>query len=208
MPKVYPLLFLALAVALSACSTGGDTRPAPPALSGLQGEWLWLAQLDDGTEYSGYLSVSENLADYEDVKDAQGGAWRWCDDIDNCPETDGVGLVSNIYAENAWRLTTSFVDGSQAVKLIAFDDNNTVGTEIEGNPTFLGAGIWYETSTNPEVAGFGMVKLSNTPSIASTTLPVTLHGAHLTLHATGVEEGAFGSRGAIKRALTNLVRNQ
>ncbi len=204
MQKIYAPLVLLLILALSACSS--SDRPNPPASSDDTGEWLWLAQLDDGTEYSGYLSVSAELTEYDDVKDAQGGAWRWCEggDVDNCPGVDGAGLISNIYADGAWRLTTSFANTNNDVKLIAIDNDNTIGTETEGQPTFLGGGIWYETTGDKETVSFGMVKLASAPYITSTASPVVIHSVKENLSAQTLESAKLGSEEAFAQSLEAL----
>ena len=174
MQKIYPLLLLFFAVVLSSCGgsepdgSGGE-RPPLPVIPNTSGEWLWLAEKENGTKYSGFLSVTAALEGGDDVRDARGGAWRVCEDgnVDSCPGVDGAGFISNVYADGAWNLTTSFSDMSRVLKLVALDNNNRIGTEIEGEPTFLGSGLWYETPRSGDVVSVGMVKIADVGSAVS-----------------------------------------
>lgn len=148
------------------------TPPTTPPIDGqYTGDWLWVAVLPDDSMRSGYLTITET-ADIVSSFDGEQGAYLECEDNDcetalNNPARQGTGGIGTAsFSDGKESLTTLFENDDGFLEVIAFDDNNKLGDELDNAlTTFLGSGGIYSgpDDENGTDVVFALGKLSDDP---------------------------------------------
>jgi PKD repeat protein len=141
-----------------------ETEPQPNA--DYTGTWAWVGQFElTGTQFVGYVEYSIPLDNTNDRRNVQTGPWLFCaTDVVLCPDAgnpSGIGLIGELSSEDGFDLFASFAEGVDEIRLIAFDDDNAIGDEFDGDPSFFGRGIWTFDSGLESNMFLGMTKLEN-----------------------------------------------
>jgi len=151
-----------------------DSGEPPPPDVPFYGEWAWAARTSDGRVLEGFLSVSERTPEPEPefadgFVEGGSGAWTYCaDGVDECASPTGVGYIDIVNYGDGDEIDVVFVDTATGdPSLVAFDEDDEVGDEVEGAPTILGAGAWFNVDGSLDDVSFAMVKIGNEPTIAT-----------------------------------------
>lgn len=119
----------------------------PPADVPYGGTWIWVVVFEDDTTASGNLSITQVESEPAVYINSGEGPYYQCDG-ESCPtEPDGLSVIGTFIADDGSEsLSTAFIDSdlSSVVRLIGIDADNQLGTEIQGQETFLGVGQWTE----------------------------------------------------------------
>jgi len=102
---------------------------------------------DDDSTASGNLNITQVESEPVVYTNSGEGLYYQCDG-ESCPtEPDGLSVIGTFNAnDGSESLSAAFLDSdlSSTVRLIGIDADNQLGTEIEGQETFLGVGQWTE----------------------------------------------------------------
>lgn len=154
-------------VAISATGSGEPTVPDVP----YYGEWAWAARTGKGKTFTGYLSVSQRSSEPDDPEFADNfveggmGAWTYCEDgLEACGAPTGLGYIDVVDYGQGNQFDIIFVDRNTGyTTMIAFDDDDQLGDEVDGAPTFQGGGAWIYDDGRSDDLSFAMVKVENEP---------------------------------------------
>ena len=165
-------------VAIEAAPGAGEpTEPDVP----FYGEWAWAARSASGEFFEGYLSVSRRTPEpgpeFADTHVEGGmGAWTYCEDgVDACGAPTGLGYIDIVDYGQGEQFDIIFVDGATGLTtLVAFDEDDRLGSEVDGAPTLQGGGAWiYEDGSSDDLS-FAIVKIDSEPATAMSTAMSTL----------------------------------
>lgn len=165
-------------VTITATGTGeGPVQPDVP----YYGEWAWAARGEGGRTFVGYLSISQRTPapapEFADNYVEGGmGVWTHCrNGIDACGAPSGLGYIDVVDYGQGHQYDIIFVDGSTGLTtMIAFDDDDRLGNEVDGAPTFQGGGAWIYANGGSENLSFAIVKIGSEPQLAMDTALSTL----------------------------------
>lgn len=192
------LLSLTVPLILSACGTtqtisdppptGGTTPqsyPFNPQANGTEstdaripyrGEWRWAVALSDTEVYIGRISITERLpagtaAGFTNVG---GGPGVVCSNPNLCSYTGEFGLIGTHSDASGAALVVALSDSAAAqnLRFLGLDDDGVVGTEVTGQPSLMGTGVWQTASGQLADMGFAVVQDSaDAPVTASAVGP-------------------------------------
>ncbi len=195
------LLSLTVPLILSACggnsgpvvepnpNPGGGT-PAPsypynPQANGTEsadtripyrGEWRWAVALSDTETYVGRISISERMPSVTAAgfTNVGGGPGAVCPNRDLCSYTGEFGLIGTHSDASGSALVVALSDSAAAqnLRFLGQDDDGVVGTEVTGQPSLVGGGVWQTASGQLADMGFAVVQANaDAPVTASAVGP-------------------------------------
>jgi hypothetical protein len=99
------------------------------------------------------------------------GAWTYCEDgADSCGTPTGIGYVDIVNYGQGEQFDIVFVDAvTGATTMIAFDEDDRLGNEVDGAPTLQGGGAWIYEDGGSDDLSFAMVKIDSEPQTALDT---------------------------------------
>lgn len=183
MKKVF--LLGALLLGLTACGGGGggtvtptpdasypynpsaSMTPSSDARVPYRGDWVFVANLDDGSKRYGVVSVTDKYSD-DNFKNAGGGFVAWCVKSD-CQQDDeqGTGLIGSATIGGKVELTVGMVpENSTAVRFLMADDDGVVGAGTSG-ATISGQGSWMVGTSEEHAAVFAFVQINTKSQLAT-----------------------------------------
>lgn len=106
-----------------------------------EGVWYWNVFFYGGDDepFEGLLSISDAYSRNGEVGGE--GPWVWCVTEECDEDWDGHGEIYED-TEDSNRLKTAFIESDGGLKLLAYNYNNQIGNEVDGEPTFIGDGSW------------------------------------------------------------------
>ncbi len=161
-------------IAITVAPGSGD--PGTPDVP-FYGEWAWAAKNEAGQTFEGYVSISERNPEPlpDNVIEGGLGAWTYCaKGVAACPAPTGVGYIDVVDYGMGDQYDIVFVNNAGSTQLVAFDEDDKLGTEIDGAPTFMGGGAWMNDNGSQDNLTFAMVKISGTPATAMTSALLAL----------------------------------
>lgn len=148
----------------------GSGDPGTPDVP-FYGEWAWAAKSPDGKSFEGFVSISESNPEPlpDNVIEGGMGAWTHClNGSDACADPTGIGHIDVVDYGMGDQYDIVFINNAGATQLVAFDDDDKLGSEIDGAPTFKGGGAWYYDNGSSDDLTFAMVKVGGKPATAMT----------------------------------------
>jgi len=150
---------------------GEEPEPAPDVP--FYGEWAWAARAPDGKTFEGFLSISQRSPEpdpefAESFVEGGMGVWTHCaDGVDACGAPTGLGYIDVVDFGQGEQFDIVFVnEATGSTTMVAFDDDDRLGNEVDGAPTLQGGGAWiYEDGSSDDLS-FAMVKTGSEPEIA------------------------------------------
>jgi hypothetical protein len=122
---------------------------------------------DDDSTASGNLNITQVESEPVVYTNSGEGPCYQCDE-GSCPtEPDGLSIIGTFNADDGSEsLSAAFLDSdlSSTVRLISIDADNQLGTEIEGQETFLGVGQWTEDDGSFANVTVAIARASSTTS--------------------------------------------
>lgn len=161
-------------VAITATPGAGEPEPTPDVP--FYGEWAWAARSENGKTFEGYLSISKRspVPDPEFAEtfvEGGMGTWTHCTKgVDACGAPTGLGYIDIVNFGQGDQIDIVFVDGKTGnTTMVAFDDDDKLGNEVDGAPTLRGGGAWFYANGSGDDLSFAMVKTAGKPKIAMDT---------------------------------------
>lgn len=127
------------------------------------GDWAWVAMYPDESYYSGVLSITLKVPDEDGFTNTSGGSWG-LESATGIEGPYGVGILGMFTDAGATRLSLALLDASADPVLAAFDNDNRIGNEVEGMPSFIGTGLWYDTYGSTDAVAVGVSHFSGSPT--------------------------------------------
>lgn len=161
-------------VAIDATPSAGEPEPTPDVP--FYGEWAWAGRSVNGKTFKGYLSISkrspkpDNPEFSKNFVEGGKGAWTHCaKGLDACGSPTGLGFIDVVNFGQGDGIDVIFVNKAGETTMVAFDDDDKLGNEVDGAPTLRGSGAWFYENGSSDDLSFAMVKTSGKPEIAIDT---------------------------------------
>jgi hypothetical protein len=167
-----------------------EPAPEPTPNVDYSGTWAWVGQFRlTGIQYVGYVEFSNPIDDTAERRNAQSGQWLFCSiDVVLCPpRPSGIGIVGEFLSQGELRLSVSFVEDGD-IRLVAIDDDNAIGNELNNLPSFFGRGRWTFDSGLEADMFVGMTKLENADVFSLAQLKQVVQQANVDKSASESEQ--------------------
>lgn len=172
-------------VTITATGEGDPVQPDVP----YYGEWAWAARGEGGRTFVGYLSISQRTPEpkpefADNYVEGGMGVWTYCrNGVDACGAPTGLGYIDVVDYGQGHQYDIIFVDGATGLTtMVAFDEDDRLGNEVDGAPTFQGGGAWIYENGGSENLSFAIVKIGSEPQramdAALSTLSAQRHRSH------------------------------
>jgi PKD repeat protein len=166
----------------------GEGDPVQPDVP-YYGEWAWAARGEGGRTFVGYLSISQRTPEpkpefADNYVEGGMGVWTYCrNGVDACGAPTGLGYIDVVDYGQGHQYDIIFVDGATGLTtMVAFDEDDRLGNEVDGAPTFQGGGAWIYENGGSENLSFAIVKIGSEPQramdAALSTLSAQRHRSH------------------------------
>lgn len=105
------------------------------------GSWIWVVVFADDSSIGGYLDITQVESEPVIFTNSGEGPYYVCEE--SCSEnSDGLSVIGTFNADDgSSNLAAAFFDSS-GTRLIAIDDDNRLGNELDGEQSFVGYGTW------------------------------------------------------------------
>ena len=152
--------------------TTPPTTPTDPPVTNVPygGTWAWVVAFEDETTIFGGLAITQLESDPAVFTDSGEGPYAECQG-ESCPDQpDGVGVIGTYTADDGSSyLSAAFFEAALqgAARLVATDADNQLGTELQGQETFLGAGVYYGDDGSASNVSVGIVRVPASASVGA-----------------------------------------